>query len=97
MNKTEFTDAVAKRAGITKQDAAKHVEACFTVIRDTVAAGEKVAITGFGAFKPVERPERQSRNPATGATITVPATTVPTFKAGADFKATVAGPRQVTR
>jgi len=89
MNKTQFVDAVAERIGDRKADGVA-VDAVLETIRDTVAAGEKVALTGFGSFERVTRPARDARNPATGATIHVPATAVPKFKAGADFKARVA-------
>src|SRR5690606_41352602 len=51
-----------------------------------VAAGDKVAITGFGVFEKAERAARTARNPATGEAIQVPASFVPRFRAGADFK-----------
>jgi DNA-binding protein HU-beta len=56
-----------------------------------VASGDKVAITGFGVFEKSERPARTARNPATGAEINVPASSVPKFRPGADFKALVNG------
>jgi DNA-binding protein HU-beta len=56
-----------------------------------VASGDKVAITGFGVFEKSERPARTARNPATGATIEVPESSVPKFRPGADFKALVNG------
>jgi len=54
-----------------------------------VASGDKVAITGFGVFEKADRPARTARNPATGAPISVPASSVPRFRPGADFKALV--------
>lgn len=93
MNKREFTAAVAERTGIAQQAASEYVEAFFTTIADTVASGEKVTITGFGAFERVQRPARDARNPATGATVHVPATFVPKFRAGASLKDAVRGQR----
>lgn len=91
MNKKQFTAAVAERTGVTQKAAEEAVGTFFAVIADTVAAGEQVAITGFGKFERVQRPERQSRNPATGQRITVPATYVPKFRPGAVFKDNVKG------
>lgn len=85
MNKRQLVAAVGDRTG-NKKAAGEAVEALIETIYDTVARGEKVTITGFGSFERVERPERQARNPATGQTITVPATGVPKFKAGTEFK-----------
>ena len=63
-------------------------------LQDAVAKGDKVAITGFGVFEKSERPARTARNPATGATIQVPESSVPKFRPGADFKALVNGEKK---
>lgn len=91
MNKRELVDAIAERLSGSKKEAAEAVDAVLDTIQATVAKGEKVAITGFGSFEKADRPARTARNPATGKTIQVPATSVPKFKAGADFKNLVAG------
>jgi DNA-binding protein HU-beta len=46
---------------------------------------------GFGTFKSAKRAARIGKNPKTGASIKIPATTVPKFSAGAGFKLAVAG------
>jgi DNA-binding protein HU-beta len=46
---------------------------------------------GFGSFKSAKRAARTGKNPKTGATLKIPATTVPKFSAGAGFKLAVAG------
>ena len=88
MNKRDLIDAISERMG-DKKSASEAVNAVLETIQSAVAAGDKVAITGFGVFEKSERPARTARNPATGATINVPATSVPKFRAGADFKALV--------
>jgi DNA-binding protein HU-beta len=55
-------------------------------IQSTVAAGGKVSLVGFGSFEPRQRAARNGRNPQTGATIEIPAVTVPAFSAGKQFK-----------
>ena len=90
MNKRELIDAVSGRLG-DKKSATEAVNAVLETIQSTVAAGDKVAITGFGVFEKSERPARTARNPATGATIQVPKSSVPKFRPGADFKALVNG------
>lgn len=89
MNKRELADAIADRVG-SKKAAADAVDAVLETIQATVAKGEKVALTGFGTFEKADREAREARNPATGGTIQVPAKSVPRFKAGKDFKTTVA-------
>lgn len=89
MNKKEFTAEIAERTGTTLKAAAEAVDAFFGVLMDTVAAGEKVTITGFGSWERVQRPARDARNPSTGGVVHVPATFVPKFKVGAELRAAV--------
>ena len=90
MNKRDLIDAISGRLG-DKKSATEAVNAVLDTIQDAVANGDKVAITGFGVFEKSERPARTARNPATGATIQVPKSSVPKFRPGADFKALVNG------
>ena len=88
MNKRDLIDAISGRLG-DKKSATEAVNAVLDTIQSAVASGDKVAITGFGVFEKSERPARTARNPATGATIQVPKSSVPKFRPGADFKALV--------
>jgi DNA-binding protein HU-beta len=90
MNKRELIDAISGRVG-NKKSATEAVNAMVDTIQSAVAKGDKVAITGFGVFEKSDRPARTARNPATGASIKVPASSVPRFRAGAEFKAAVKG------
>ena len=93
MNKRDLIDAISDRVG-NKKSATEAVNAMLDTIQSAVAQGDKVAITGFGVFEKSERPARTARNPATGASIKVPASSVPKFRAGADFKAAVNGEKK---
>ena len=78
--------------GASHAQAAHAVDAVLHEITAALVAGERVALTGFGTFEPVARPERTARNPRTGAAVQVPATTVARFHAGAGLRgALVAG------
>src|SRR5246500_2853307 len=90
MNKRDLIDAISTRMG-DKKSATEAVNAVLETIQSAVAAGDKVAITGFGVFEKSERAARTARNPATGAPIDVAASSVPKFRPGADFKALVNG------
>jgi DNA-binding protein HU-beta len=92
MNKRDLIDAISGRMG-DKKTATEAVNAVLDTIQQTVAKGDKVSITGFGVFEKMVRPARMARNPATGAAVKVPKTSVPKFRAGADFKAMVAKKR----
>jgi DNA-binding protein HU-beta len=94
MNKRDLIDEISGKIG-DKKTATEAVNAVLDTIQSTVARGDKVAITGFGVFEKSDRPARTARNPATGATIRVPRTSVPKFRAGADFKAVVSGEKRM--
>jgi DNA-binding protein HU-beta len=91
MNKRDLIDEISARMESDKRTATDAVNAVLDTIQETVAHGDKVSITGFGVFEKQVRPARTARNPATGASVKVPKTAVPKFRAGADFKAMVNG------
>jgi len=86
MKKTEFVEAVAASAEISKVDAATAVEAVLNVVTDVLKAGDQVTLTGFGSFLVRERDARTGRNPRTGEEIQIKASKVPSFKAGKALK-----------
>lgn len=90
MNKTELVAAVAAKTELTKKDAEKAVTAVLETIAETLAAGQKVQLVGFGTFETREREARSAKNPRTGETVEVAASRVPAFKAGQALKAKVA-------
>jgi|SRR5579883_55428 len=90
MNKGELVDAIAVKANVTKRDADAVLTAALEIILETVAAGDKVTLVGFGTFERRERQAREGRNPATGKPLQIPATRVPAFAAGKLFKEKVA-------
>ena len=71
VNRAELIDAIRDRLGASKSDAEDAVDAVLDTIQRAVAAGERVAITGFGVFEKVERAARTGRNPRTGQTVKV--------------------------
>ena len=83
MNKVELINAVAEKTGLTKKDADKAVAAVIASIEESLKAGEKVQLIGFGTFEVKERAARTGRNPQTGAAVEIAASQVPAFKAGA--------------
>ena len=91
MKKDEIVQAVAEAAGISKAEADRALNAVVDTITGQVAAGEKIQVPGLGTFEPRERSAREGRNPQTGETIKIAATTVPGFKAAAAFKQAVVG------
>ena len=86
MNKTELVAAVATKADLSKKDAEAAVKAVLDAVTEALADGEKVALVGFGTFEVKERAARTGKNPRTGEAIEMPASKVPSFKAGAALK-----------
>jgi DNA-binding protein HU-beta len=73
LNNSDLADHIAAEHQIAKPDARKLVDAVFTAIADAAAKGEEIALAGFGKFKVQDRPERDGRNPATGAAMKIAA------------------------
>jgi DNA-binding protein HU-beta len=90
MNKGELVDAIAQKAEVTKKEADAILTAFLDTILETVSGGDKVTVVGFGSFEVRERQAREGRNPSTGQPIKIPATKVPAFSAGKQFKDVVA-------
>ena len=90
MNKTELIAAVAEKAGLTKKDAERVVNATVDAITESLVKGDKVQLSGFGIFEAKTREARVGRNPRTKETIQIPATRLPVFKASKTLKDSVA-------
>ncbi|MEG4964468.1 MULTISPECIES: HU family DNA-binding protein [unclassified Microcoleus] len=91
MNKAELVELAATKADTTQKAANALLNALIDSITQAVADGEKVTLVGFGSFEARERKARDGRNPKTGEQMTIPATTVPAFSAGKQFKDAVSG------
>ena len=86
MNKTELIAAVAEKTGMSKKDTEAVIAATLGTITAALHEEEKVQLMGFGSFEVKKRAARTGKNPATGATIEIPASKVPAFKPGKAFK-----------
>lgn len=86
MNKSELAERLAGRTGMSKVAAKDAVDGVFETIGEALANGEEARILGFGTFGTRNRPARVARNPRTGDSVSVPASTVPVFKAGKTLK-----------
>lgn len=86
MTKAELIANVAKKAELTQKDTEAAVNAFFSTIQESLAAGENVQVIGFGTFEVRERAARVGRNPQTGEEIQIAAAKVPAFKPGKALK-----------
>jgi integration host factor subunit alpha len=80
MTKADIIEAVYETIGFSKKEAADVVELVFDTMKDTLAAGEKIKISGFGNFVVRGKRARVGRNPQTGDVITISERRVLTFK-----------------
>lgn len=86
MNKSELITSMAEKSTLTKKDSELALNALIEAVEEALEKGDKVQLVGFGTFETRERAERQGRNPRTKEEITIPASVVPVFKAGKEFK-----------
>ena len=89
MNKSELIVALAQKADISKKDAEKAISAFIDVVTETLKAGDKVQLVGFGTFESKERPARVARNPRTGEEITIEASKTASFRVGKALKESI--------
>ena len=87
--KADIVDAIAAGADLTKKQAADAFDSALRAVTAVLERGERVQLPGFGSFSVSDRAARTGRNPATGASIFIPASKNVRFKAGKDLKAAV--------
>mgnify|MGYP000134933314 FL=1 len=86
MGKAELVLFVAEKAGLSKADATRALDAVLEGITEGLKNEGKVALVGFGTFSAKERAAREGINPLTKEAIKIPAKTVASFKAGSKLK-----------
>ena len=89
MTKNELIGCIAEKSGLAKKDSESALNAIVDSITAALVEGDKVQLTGFGAFEVKERPERTGRNPQTKEIIVIPASRSVVFKAGKVLKDSV--------
>ena len=94
MNRAELVEILASKNDLSKTAANAVLETLIDTIQTAVKKGDAVQLVGFGTFKSAKRAARTGKNPKTGESIKIPATTVPKFSAGAGFKTAVAGKKK---
>lgn len=86
MTKAELVDEVARAVQLTKKQAETIVNIVFDSIVDSLRAGQKIELRGFGSFRLRSRKSRTGRNPKTGEKVEVPSKKIPYFKPGKELK-----------
>jgi integration host factor subunit beta len=86
MTKAELVEHVAQSTQLTKKHAELIVNTVFESIAQSLRAGEKIELRGFGSFRIRQRGPRIGRNPKTGDQVKVPPKRIPYFKPGKELK-----------
>lgn len=86
MTKSEFIEAVAEKANLSKKDAEAALNAVLTTVEDVLVNDDKIKFIGFGSFEVKNRPARMGRNPRTNEPMEIKEAKIPVFKAGKVLK-----------
>ena len=86
LTKAQIIDEISTRNGFTKKLSTETVETLLEIMKNTLASGEDVLITGFGKFCVKEKSERKGRNPATGEDMMLAPRKVVTFRCSGKLK-----------
>ena len=86
MGKTEWVEFIAAKAGLSKADAHRAVDAFVDGVVEGLKKEGRVALVGFGTFNAKKREARDGINPLTKEPLHIPAKTVASFKAGSKLK-----------
>jgi len=91
VRKQDLARTVAQRTNQSEAQANAAVSAVFSVIQEALAAGDEVRISGFGAFRVIERSPRQGRHPRSGAPMRIGSRRSAAFRAGSQLKRSISG------
>lgn len=86
MNKSDLITAIATDTGLSKADSGRALDSVVSNIQKQLKSGNEVRLVGFGTFRVSQRAARTGRNPRTGATLNIPASKAPVFRAGKELK-----------
>ena len=94
MTKPQLIESVSTATGQTKAEVERTLEAILDRASNALAGGDRVELRGFGIFESKESKARTGRNPATGASIEIPASQKATFKPSKELKERLNGKRE---
>jgi integration host factor subunit alpha len=80
MTKIELVAEISDQLGFSKKEALDHVESVFALMKETLASGETVKLSGFGSFVVKQKKDRRGRNPQTGESLTIESRKIVTYK-----------------
>jgi len=91
LTKSQMIGKISTSTNSSKNESSETVETFLEIIKQTLASGEDVLISGFGKFCVKEKSERKGRNPATGDDMMLRPRKVVTFKCSGKLRERVNG------
>jgi len=93
INRSQLVQKISDKVGgdLSQSDVDKVIGGFADVLTEAVSQGESVQIQGLLTVETVDRAARQGRNPRTGESIEIAATTGVSIKAGSKLKAAAKG------
>jgi len=91
LTKAQIVESVQNQIGLPKNRSPEIVETLLEIIKNTLASGEDVLVSGFGKFCVKEKAERKGRNPATGEYMMLPSRKIVTFKCSGKLRERIDG------
>ena len=89
LTKSNIVDYICENTGMTRKECTSAVETTFGIIKDQLAGGDDVKISGFGKWSVKHKEERNGRNPQTGAALKIRSRKVITFSASDVLKSKI--------
>jgi len=91
LTKNDIIEEIRTNNGFSRNKSIETVETLLGIIKQTLASGEDVKVSGFGKFRVKEKSERKGRNPATGGDMMLAPRKVVTFKCSGKLREMVNG------
>jgi integration host factor subunit alpha len=91
LTKAQMVESVQNQIGLLRNRSSEIVETLLEIIKNTLASGEDVLISGFGKFRVNEKKARRGRNPSTGEDMMLEARKVVTFKCSGKLRDKIDG------
>ena len=86
LTKEKITDSVYNQVCLSKNQSRRVVESLLELIKQTLAQGENLLVSGFGKFVVKDKAARRGRNPQTKEDLQLGARRVVVFRTSGDLR-----------
>ncbi|MBC8246249.1 MAG: integration host factor subunit alpha [Deltaproteobacteria bacterium] len=91
LTKAHIIESIHSQLGLPKKNCAEIFETLLDIMKNSLADGDEVLISGFGKFCVKDKKERRGRNPATGSDMMLDQRRVVTFRCSSVLRSRVNG------